>query len=223
MGVAILQPLWPMAGHYTACGGWRAATRPTSSHSRYVRKAYHSNSGQGWNRGNASHFFRAGSGRRGWRACFYVALCKGRPLEVHPSRPCRSYPAPARRSRRAGRGARVGASVVGGSEIGAQRIWWQERCLAREGCRARNDQADRRGPGHRSAKTWPRTRTRIWVSTRRRCSPWRRRWSMRPAKRMALRLLTRRWLRASPRRSSLPARSSGRGQRCRRWTRRRTR
>ena len=129
----------------------------------------------------------------------------------------------ARRSRRAGSGARVGASVVGGSEIGAQRIWWQERCLAREGCRARNDQADRRGPGHRSAKTWPRTRTRIWVSTRRRCSPWRRRWSMRPAKRMALRLLTRRWLRASPRRSSLPARSSGRGQRCRRWTRRRTR
>ena len=61
-----------MAGHYTACGGWRAATRPvagryaacmagryaawfqgryarpTSSHSRYVRKAYHSNSGAAW-------------------------------------------------------------------------------------------------------------------------------------------------------------------------------
>ena len=30
MGVAILQPLWPMAGHYTACGGWRAATRPVA-------------------------------------------------------------------------------------------------------------------------------------------------------------------------------------------------
>ena len=60
-----LHGLWRLAGRYAACGGplrglggphaaaWRAATRPgfkaatrpTSSHSRYVRKAYHSNSG----------------------------------------------------------------------------------------------------------------------------------------------------------------------------------
>ena len=60
-----LRGLWratrPVAGRYAACGGplrglwraatrpgFRAATRPTSSHSRYVTKAYHSNSVIRW-------------------------------------------------------------------------------------------------------------------------------------------------------------------------------
>ena len=63
MGVAIIQPLWLMAGHYMACGGWRAAMRPVAgryaawfqgryaanelTHSRYITKRYHCNSGTG--------------------------------------------------------------------------------------------------------------------------------------------------------------------------------